>query len=155
MDGCVAYTLEREGDKGEVVTTDIAPGQWITEVKQAWLLPPFLKQLQKRQREQALLEKLGDCLDLLYQGPHQPGLHLETLHTNTPQSVLSARIDRSDCLILTPLPASEVGLLYFDNHDEAYDWVQRLPGMGLSRDEHVEFIRRSHTHLRLALVQQA
>jgi hypothetical protein len=72
-----------------------------------------------------LLEKLGDCLDLMYQDPRQPGLNLETLHTNTPQPVLSARIDRSNRLILTPLPGSQVGLLYFDKHDEAYDWVRR------------------------------
>ena len=107
------------------MSTSELPEGWVTQVKQAWMLPPFLKQLQKRQREQALLEQLGDCLEYLYRDPRQPGLNLETLRTNTPQPVLSARIDRSNRLILAPLPGSQIGLLYFDKHEEAYDWVRR------------------------------
>ena len=30
---------------------DEVPIGWVTQVKGAWLLPPFIKQLQKRQRE--------------------------------------------------------------------------------------------------------
>ena len=77
------------------MNSNTTPAGWVSQVKQAWLPPPFLKQLQKRQREQTLLELLGDCLDLLYQDPRQPGLNLETLNTIAPQPILSARIDRS------------------------------------------------------------
>ena len=101
---------------------------WVTSVREAWMLPPFLKQLQKRQREQVLLEQLADCLDRLYDDPRHAGLNLETLNTNTARPVLSARIDRGNRLILTPLSASQVGLLYFDGHDEAYNWVRRQGG---------------------------
>jgi hypothetical protein len=119
IDGCVPDTLKRRDKKREVVTTNGAPEGWVSQIKQAWLLPPFLKQLQKHQREQALLEKLGDCLDLLYQDPRQPGLHLETLHTNTTQPVLSARIDRSNSS-------------HYDSAPGFADWavVLRKPGRG-------------------------
>src|SRR5205823_607741 len=114
-------------DSGIHVTasTSTPSDGWVTHINQAWMLPPFLKQLQKRQREQALLEQLGECLDLLYEDSRQPGLNLETLNTTTARPVLSARIDRSNRLILTPLAPAQVGLLYFDKHDEAYDWVRR------------------------------
>lgn len=107
------------------MTVSEIPDGWVTQVKRAWMLPPFVKQLQKRSREQALLEQLADCLEYLYENPRHSGLNLETLRTSTPQPILSARIDRSNRLILTPLPGSQVGLLYFDKHDEAYEWVRR------------------------------
>lgn len=56
--------------------------------------------------------------------------------------VLSARIDRNHRLILTPLAKTEVGLLYFDNHDEAYEWVRRQgTRLGTMRTKQQEFVR--------------
>ena len=100
-------------------------GGWVTRVNRVWLLGPFQKQLQKRQREATLLAQLSDCVDLLYRDPRQPGLNLETLHTPNKQPVLSARIDKSHRLIMTPLERGDIGLIYFDNHDESYEWVRR------------------------------
>jgi hypothetical protein len=104
------------------------------------MLAPFKKALEKRTREITLLTALGECIDRLFQSPTSPGLNLETLNGGEGRAVLSARIDRSFRLILTPLSAREIGLLYFDNHDEAYRWVDRhraqIPTM-LSRVEEI------------------
>src|SRR5687768_10600655 len=89
------------------------------------MLAPFKKALERRARETTLLTSLGDCIDRLFANPNSPGLNLETLRGPAGQAVLSARIDRSFRLILTPLAAREIGLLHFDNHDEAYRWVDR------------------------------
>lgn len=89
------------------------------------MLPPFQKQLRKRERETALLGQLDACVARLFQNPTGPGLNLETLHHTGSLPVLSARVSRSYRLILVPLAKTEVGLVYFDNHDEAYRWVDR------------------------------
>lgn len=118
---------DRAGGHGSARIDPLAADQggWVTRVDRAWLLAPFLKQLQKRQREVALLEQLSDCLEQLYRDSCHPGLNLETIQSTVKQPVLSARIDKSHRLILTPLTRTQVGLLYFDNHDEAYEWVRR------------------------------
>src|SRR5438067_12463464 len=109
-----------------MVGNDVAPETaWVTRVDRVWLLGPFQKQFQKRQRETALMEQLADCVDRLYENPRQTGLNLETLGSTAKVPVLSARINKSYRLILTPLSKTEVGLVYFDNHDEAYEWVRR------------------------------
>lgn len=97
----------------------------VTKVDRIWMLAPFKKALEKRDRETTLLASLGACIDRLFANPTSPGLNLETLRGPAGQVVLSARIDRSFRLILTPLAAREIGLLHFDNHDEAYRWVDR------------------------------
>src|SRR6266545_3082840 len=98
---------------------------WVTRVDRVWLLGSYQKQFQKRQRETALMEQLSECVERLYENPRQPGLNLETLASTAKAPVLSARINQGQRLILTPLAKNEVGLLYFDNHDEAYEWVRR------------------------------
>lgn len=104
------------------------------------MLAPFKKALEKRAREVTLLTALSECIDRLFANPTSPGLNLETLRGTDGHAVISARIDRAFRLILTPLSAREVGLLYFDNHDEAYRWVDRyrrqIPTM-LSRVEEI------------------
>jgi superfamily I DNA/RNA helicase len=97
----------------------------VTKVDRVWMLAPFKKTLERRARETTLLTSLGECIDRLLTNPTNPGLNLETLRGPAGQAVLSARIDRSFRLILTPLAAREIGLLHFDNHDEAYRWVDR------------------------------
>lgn len=76
---------------------------WVTRVDRVWLLGPFQKQFQKRQRETALMGQLTECVDRLYENPRQTGLNLETLGSTAKVPVLSARIDRNHRLILTPL----------------------------------------------------
>jgi superfamily I DNA/RNA helicase len=100
----------------------------VTRVDRVWVLAPFKRALERRARERTLLAALGECIDRLFANPTSPGLNLETLHGPTGQAVLSARIDRSFRLILTPLGTREIGLLHFDNHDEAYRWVDRHRG---------------------------
>ncbi|MBI4494284.1 MAG: UvrD-helicase domain-containing protein [Chloroflexi bacterium] len=101
------------------------PGRWITRIDRMWMLPPFKKALEKRQRETTLLVQLNECVDQLFRDPTHSGLNLETLHHTGDCQILSARITRASRLILTPLAKTEVGLLYFDNHAEAYQWVDR------------------------------
>jgi len=105
-----------------------------------WMLSPFQKALAKRQRETTLIAALDECVGRLFTTPTSPGLNLEMLSSPAGQPVLSARIDRAFRLILTPLGPHELGLLHFDNHDEAYRWVDRhraqLPTM-LSRVQEV------------------
>jgi len=104
--------------------SSVAPAL-VTKVDRIWMLAPFKKVWERRSREITLLAALGECIDRLFENPRSPGLNLETLRGPVGQSVLSARIDRSFRLILTPLAPREIGLLYFDNHDEAYRWVDR------------------------------
>jgi hypothetical protein len=101
------------------------PTGWVTRITRLWILAPFARQLARRQRERTLLEQLAECLGILCRDPRQVGLHLETLAGFRGISVLSARIDRAFRLILVPLAPTEVGLLYFDNHEEAYRWVDQ------------------------------
>jgi superfamily I DNA/RNA helicase len=97
----------------------------ITRIDRMWMLPSFQKALAKRQRETTLMTALDECVGRLFATPTSPGLNLETLNGPANQQVLSARINQSFRLILTPLGTREVGLLHFDNHDEAYRWVDR------------------------------
>jgi len=121
-----------------MATGDDSPGL-VTRVDRVWMLAPFKKALESRQREITLVTALGECIDRLRANPTSPGLHLETLHGPAGRPILSARINRSFRLILTPLSAREIGLLHFDNHDEAYRWVdrnaQRIPTMLTRIDE--------------------
>ena len=97
----------------------------IAHIDRMWMLPPFKKTLEKRQREKPLLSQLDECVQNLFRDATSPGLNLETLNHTGARPILSARINRSHRLILAPLAKTEVGLLYFDNHDEAYHWVDR------------------------------
>jgi hypothetical protein len=133
-----------------MATTSSDAAGLVTRVDRVWMLAPFKKALEKRTRETTLLAALGECIDRLFADPTSPGLNLETLRGPAGRAILSARIDRAFRLILTPLSAREVGLLYFDNHDEAYRWVDRhrgqIPSM-LTRVEeiapHVAISRRN------------
>src|SRR4051812_37448947 len=98
---------------------------WVTRCERIWVLPPFQKEWAKRQRETLLLRQLDECVDQLFRDPTQPGLNLETLGNTGAQPIFSARISLSNRLILTPLGRTELGLLYFDAHDDAYRWVNR------------------------------
>src|ERR1051325_7480048 len=125
----------------------------VTRVERIWMLGPFRKALDKRSREASLIKALGDCIDGLFANPNAGGLNLETLHGTAGHPVLSARIDRSFRLILTPLSRHEIGLLHFDSHDEAYRWVDRhraqIPTM-LTRVQEIAPripIRQSYTPL--------
>ena len=105
--------------------TQSAAAPRITRIDRMWMLPSFQKALAKRQRETTLMTALDECVGRLFATPTSPGLNLETLNGPADQHVLSARINQSFRLILTPLGAREIGLLHFDNHDEAYRWVDR------------------------------
>ncbi len=98
---------------------------WITRVDRLWLLRPFQKALERRQRERHLGEQLNECVGLLFRDPRHRGLNLETIDRIKGMPVLSARITGAYRLILVALARAEVGLLYFDNHQEAYRWVKQ------------------------------
>jgi hypothetical protein len=87
-----------------------------------WLLSPFLKELQRRTREKVLMEQLHECVGQLFRNPLQPGLNLEEIDVIGSTRVLSARITQSYRLLLVAFSHSDLGLLYFANHDEAYQW---------------------------------
>jgi hypothetical protein len=55
-----------------VETTSAATSNWVTRVDRVWLLGPFQKQFQKRQRETTLMEQLSECVDRLYETPVSP-----------------------------------------------------------------------------------
>lgn len=97
----------------------------LDRIDRVWLLAPFKKEFGKREREKQFLSQLGECVDRLFRDPRHPSLNLETLNSTGRFQVLSARINQSCRLILIPLTKTEVGLLYFDNHDGAYRWVDR------------------------------
>ncbi len=97
----------------------------LTRVTRIYMLSPFQKALAKRHSEVVLLHQLADCVDRLSCDPLSPGLNVETLFSVNQRQVLSARITQSFRLIFVPLARTEIGLLYFDNHDEAYAWVDR------------------------------
>lgn len=101
-----------------------APGL-VTRVQRIWLLPPFKKALDRRRREQTLLDGLTECIDRLFRDPTSPGLNLETVATQGRHAILTARINRAYRLVATPVAKAELGLLYFDNHNEAYRWIDR------------------------------
>jgi superfamily I DNA/RNA helicase len=90
-----------------------------------WMLPPFKKALDKRQNETVLLEQLGECIGQLFRHPTSSGLDLEQLRNTGRTPVFSARITKAFRLLLVELGKSEVGLLYFDHHDEAHSWLDR------------------------------
>lgn len=97
----------------------------LTRVTRVWILRPFQKALEKRQGEIVLLRQLAQCVEGLFRDPLSPGLNVETLFSVSQCQVLSARITQAFRLIFIPLARTEVGLLYFDNHDEAYAWADR------------------------------
>ena len=105
-----------------------------------WILGPFKKAREKRCREVALLRQLDECILTLWRNPHNTGLNLEQIDVVAGYPILSARITQQFRLIVVLWRGDDLGLLYFDNHDEAYNWVahnrSRLPSM-LSRVEEV------------------
>jgi hypothetical protein len=105
----------------------------ITRINKLYLHPPFLKQLEKRGRETRLIESLEECICKLQRDPRQRGLKLKFIERCGGKRILSARINEGDRLILAELHPGEAGLLYFDNHDPAYNWVRdnrnRIIGM--------------------------
>lgn len=109
----------------KVEVTDRGRSGMLTRIDRLWMLPPFKKALEKRQREKTLMSQLDECVQSLFLNATSRGLNLETLHNTGEQLILSARINSSHRLILAPVTKTEVGLLYFDNHDEAYQWVDR------------------------------
>ncbi len=113
----------------------------VTHVDRIWLLAPFKKALDKRQRETVLLSHLSDCIEQLFRDPRYPGLNLETLEHTGRFQILSARLTKACRVILVRLARNELGLLHFDSdHDAAYKWVERhrdTLGTLLSRDEEV------------------
>lgn len=113
----------------------------ITRVDRIWMLAPFKKAIEKRQRETALLDGLYECVQQLFADPQHPGLNLEVVGSAGLLPLMSARVSRACRLILVPLTRKELGLLYFDsNHDEAYRWVDRnKAGVAamLARDQEV------------------
>src|SRR5581483_3218139 len=98
---------------------------WVTRITRIWVLRPFQKALERRQAEIVLLRQLAECVEKLFRDPLSPGLNVETLFSVNQYRVLSARITQSFRLIFVPLARTEIGLLYFDNHDEAYAWADR------------------------------
>jgi superfamily I DNA/RNA helicase len=113
----------------------------VTHVDRVWMLAPFKKALDKRQREIVLLSHLSDCIEQLFRDPRHPGLNLETLEHTGRFQVLSARLTKACRVILVRLARNELGLLHFDSdHDAAYKWVVRhrdTLGTLLSRGEEV------------------
>lgn len=97
----------------------------IERVERMWLAHRFREEIARRQNEPVLLEKVCDCVEKLWRNPQQPGLNLEQIKTVDGYRILSARIDPQYRLILAALQNTEIGLLYFDNHDEAYRWVDQ------------------------------
>jgi superfamily I DNA/RNA helicase len=112
----------------------------VSRVDRIWMLHPFSRALAARERELVPRKNLADCVDQLFANPQHPGLNLEVVDHVGDLDVLSARISQSYRLILVRLSRTEIGLLYFDNHDEAYRWVDRhratIPTM-LTRIEEV------------------
>lgn len=106
-----------------------------------WILHPFARQLRKRERETVLLQQLQECVARLWENPEQPGLNLKVLRTVGGQPILSARLNQGNRLILTPLARTHLGLLHFDEHDQAYAWVDQharnIPRM-LARWQEIE-----------------
>ncbi len=94
-------------------------------VARMWLTAQFLKTLEKRHQEKVLISQLEQCIADLFSDPRRPGLNLEDLRTVGSHRVLSARITKSYRLILVQSGKTELTLLYFDNHDEAYKWLDR------------------------------
>lgn len=97
-------------------------------INDLWLLPPFLKALEKRGREASLIAGVADTVKRLQDPAHRAaGLNLEQLLDvdRTGKPVYSARINREARLVLVEMKRGSWGLLYFDNHDPAYRWVNR------------------------------
>lgn len=90
-----------------------------------WVARPFLEALSKRKREEGLLDQLEECIERLYYNPRLPGLNYEKLRTTGKYSLHSARLGRGPRLLFARISASEIALLHFDRHDEAYDWADR------------------------------
>ncbi len=97
----------------------------VTSVERILLLRPFQECARKHARERRLLDQLDECVKLIWQEPSSRGLNLEQLRVCGGHPVLSARINQQFRLILVQLSTREFGLLHFDNHDEAYAWVDR------------------------------
>jgi superfamily I DNA/RNA helicase len=97
----------------------------LTRADRLWLTSGFLDSVQKRARQEALTEKIVECLDHLKRNARHPGLNLEQIHTAGSYPIYSARVTQKWRLILAGLTRKEIALLHFDNHDEAYDWADR------------------------------
>jgi superfamily I DNA/RNA helicase len=119
-----------------------APPGMITSIDRIWLLRPFLRVLEKRSAEIRLRAQLDECVKALWQDPRGHGLNLEQLRVCGSYPVLSARITQQFRLVLAQLGAREVGLLYFDGHDEAYRWVDHNSAHIPRMLERVEELRR-------------
>ncbi|MBI2940219.1 MAG: AAA family ATPase [Chloroflexi bacterium] len=129
---------------------DGAPLGIVTSVDRIWLLGPFHRVLDKRAREKTLLDQLDECLSHLWRNPGNVGLNVEQIRVAGRYPVLSARISRQFRLIFVQFTSRELGLLHFDNHDEAYRWVDQHVEIIPTMLERVEQIHRgeSVTHLR-------
>jgi superfamily I DNA/RNA helicase len=140
----------------EVTGTPGAGNGWVTRVERVWVLSPFRKQMLKRSRETGLLDQLDDCVDQLFRDPRSPGLNLETLRNAGKRPVMSARIARGPRVILTPLGKQEIGLLYFDQHEEAYRWVDRNgANIGKMLERAGEVVREAGVRSALAAIPGA
>ena len=85
----------------------------------------FLKVYQGRRREPVLIAALHECINRLQTDPSHPGLNREKIDVARGVEAFSCRISQQYRLIYSPLADARVVLLYFDNHDEAYDWTKR------------------------------
>ncbi len=92
-------------------------------VHQLWMLAPFLRQLEKRQHEPALIAEVARAATRLRE--QAPGLNLEQLkRTPGDRTVWSIRATRAVRVLLVEIRRGSIGLLHFDsNHDAAYRWL--------------------------------
>ncbi|MEX2237251.1 MAG: 3'-5' exonuclease [Dehalococcoidia bacterium] len=116
------------------------PEKPFTRVTRMWMHPPFMKALEKRERERQLIDSVLECVARIRDNPTSPGLNFEFIKRCGAHRVFSARISRSYRMAVVQLGPTEAGLLYFDNHDETYSWIdhqaKRIPTM-LARLEEV------------------
>ncbi len=82
--------------------------------------------MQRRRNDLSLINSVIECAHALLADPRAPGLNFEALgRTRRGRRTFSARINLQYRLIVVELGEHELGLLHFDNHDEAYDWERR------------------------------
>src|SRR5688572_25782911 len=90
----------------------------------------FLRAYESRSRERRLREDVDECVERFLANPRSPGLNFEKLSESDGIEVSSCRINVQYRLIVANDRRRFV-LLYFDNHDEAYDWAtgarKRIP----------------------------
>ena len=98
----------------------------ITHVDRLWLHASFHEALDRRRNDLPLVNSVIECVRTLLIDPRTPGLNFEALgRTRRGRRTFSARINLQFRLILVESGEHELGLLHFDNHDDAYDWERR------------------------------